>query len=64
MRLSVKHWTLLILLAVVALAPLVFPSSFYYRVFSLIFINALLDVAKAMAGMPELPSSHQTDPDS
>jgi len=41
MRLSVKHWTLLILLAVVALAPLVFPSSFYYRVFSLIFINAL-----------------------
>ena len=31
---------------------------------TLIFINALLDVAKAMAGMPELPSSHQTDPDS
>lgn len=30
----------------------------------LIFINALLDVAKAMVGIPELPPSHQTDPDS
>ncbi len=41
MRLSAKHWTLLILLLIVALAPLLFPSSFYYRVFALIFINAL-----------------------
>ncbi len=31
---------------------------------TLIFINALLDVAKAMAGIPELRPSHQTDPDS
>lgn len=31
---------------------------------TLIFINALLDIAKAMMGMPELPPSHQTDPDS
>lgn len=38
---SGKHWTLIVLLALLALAPLVFPSSFYYRVFALIFINAL-----------------------
>lgn len=30
---------------------------------TLIFINALLDIAKAMVGIPELPPSHQTDPD-
>lgn len=30
---------------------------------ALIFINALLDIAKAMVGIPELPPSHQTDPD-
>ncbi len=41
MRLSPKHATLLILLAIIALAPLVFPSSFYYRIFALIFINGL-----------------------
>ncbi len=41
MRLSPKHWTLAILLAVIALAPLVFPSSFYYRVFALIYVNGL-----------------------
>lgn len=29
----------------------------------LIFVNALLDIAKAMVGIPELPPSHQTDPD-
>ncbi len=41
MRLSTKHATLLLLLAILALAPLLFPSSFYYRVFALIFVNAL-----------------------
>ncbi len=29
----------------------------------LIFVNSLLDIAKAMVGIPELPPSHQTDPD-
>lgn len=41
MRLSVKHATLLVLLAITALAPLFFPSSFYYRVGALIFVNGL-----------------------
>lgn len=30
----------------------------------LIFLNAALDVAKALAGIPELLPSHRTDPDS
>jgi branched-chain amino acid transport system permease protein len=41
MRLSAKHRTLLILAVLVVLAPLLFPSSFYYRVGSLIFVNGL-----------------------
>jgi len=41
MPLQAKHWTLIALLAVLVLAPFLFPSSFYYRVFALIFINAL-----------------------
>ncbi len=41
MSLSPKLRTLLILLLVMAVAPLLFPSSFYYRVFALIFINGL-----------------------
>lgn len=41
MRLSEKHWTLLILAALVALTPFFFPSSYYYRVGSLIFINGI-----------------------
>ena len=41
MRLSRKHLTLLTLAALIVLAPAVFPSNFYYRVGSLIFVNGL-----------------------
>ncbi len=41
MRLSPRLATLLALAALIALAPLVFPSSFYYRIGALIFINGL-----------------------
>lgn len=40
-RLSTKHATLLALLFLIAVAPVFFPSSFYYRVGALIFVNAL-----------------------
>lgn len=41
MRLSHKTATLLVLFGLIALAPLFFPSSFYYRVGALIFVNGL-----------------------
>ncbi|MBU9697326.1 branched-chain amino acid ABC transporter permease [Rhodobacteraceae bacterium HSP-20] len=41
MRLTVKSATLLGLVALIALAPLFFPSGFYYRVGALIFVNGL-----------------------
>jgi branched-chain amino acid transport system permease protein len=41
MRLTTKTATLLALVALIALAPLFFPSSFYYRVGALIFVNGL-----------------------
>lgn len=41
MRLGEKYWTLLVLLVVVAISPAFFPSNYYYRVASLIFINGL-----------------------
>lgn len=41
MRLSSKVTTLLILAAVIAIAPVFFPSSYYFRVGSLIFVNGL-----------------------
>ncbi len=41
MRLSHKYSALLVLLAVVAVAPLFFPSSYYYRVASLVCVNGL-----------------------
>ena len=41
MRVSAKTWTLIALAVVIALAPLVFPSSYYYRVGALILINGL-----------------------
>jgi branched-chain amino acid transport system permease protein len=41
MKLSSKHLTLLVLAAIVLLAPLGFPSNFYYRIGSLIFVNGL-----------------------
>ncbi|WP_353620680.1 branched-chain amino acid ABC transporter permease [Paracoccus sediminicola] len=41
MRMTAKTATLLILLALIALSPIFFPSNFYYRVGALIFINGL-----------------------
>lgn len=39
--LSSKHLTLLILAAIILIAPFGFPSNFYYRIGSLIFVNGL-----------------------
>lgn len=39
--LSPKYLTLVIFVVLIALAPLLFPSSFYYRIGALIFINGL-----------------------
>lgn len=41
MRLGEKYWTLLVLLVLVVISPAFFPSNYYYRVASLIFINGL-----------------------
>lgn len=41
MRLTPKSATLLALVVLIALAPVFFPSGFYYRVGALIFVNAL-----------------------
>lgn len=41
MRLTAKSATLLALVVLIALAPVFFPSGFYYRVGALIFVNAL-----------------------
>jgi branched-chain amino acid transport system permease protein len=41
MRLSSKATALLVLALLVALAPLLFPSGFYYRVGALIFVNGI-----------------------
>lgn len=40
-RLSSKQVTLLVLLVLIALAPLFFPSSYYLRIGSLVFVNSL-----------------------
>lgn len=41
MRLTASHWTLILLVAAILVAPLFFPSNYYYRVGSLIFVNGL-----------------------
>ena len=41
MKISAKSATLLMLVVLVALSPLLFPSNFYYRVGALIFVNAI-----------------------
>ncbi|MEB8386461.1 branched-chain amino acid ABC transporter permease [Rhodobacteraceae bacterium KMM 6894] len=41
MKLSSKHMALLILAVLIALSPLFFPSSYYFRVGSLIFVNSI-----------------------
>ena len=41
MKLSAKSATLLVLVTLVALSPVLFPSGYYYRVGALIFVNAI-----------------------
>lgn len=41
MRISPKHATLLVLALLIALTPFFFPSSYYFRVGSLLFVNGL-----------------------
>ena len=41
MKISAKTATLLVLIALVALSPVLFPSGYYYRVGALIFVNAI-----------------------
>lgn len=41
MRMSSKHVILIVMAALIAVAPLFFPSGYYFRVGSLIFVNAL-----------------------
>lgn len=41
MKLSNKHTALLVLAALIAITPLFFPSSYYFRVGSLIFVNSI-----------------------
>ncbi len=41
MRLTSKQATLLVLATLIALAPLFFPSTFYYRIGALVFVNGL-----------------------
>lgn len=40
-KLSPAGWALLILFVAIAIAPILFPSSYYYRIGTLIFINGL-----------------------
>lgn len=41
MKISAKSATLLVLVVLVALSPMLFPSGYYYRVGALIFVNAI-----------------------
>lgn len=41
MKLSAKHATIALLLAVIAIAPVFFPSAYYYRIGSVVYVNAL-----------------------
>jgi len=41
MTITAKHRTLIILAALIALAPLFFPSAYYFRVGSTLFVNAI-----------------------
>ena len=41
MKLSVKHSTLLLLVAIIAIAPFFFPSAYYFRIGSVVYVNAL-----------------------
>jgi branched-chain amino acid transport system permease protein len=41
MKLSAKKSTLLVLIAIIALAPFLFPSAFYFRIGSVVFVNSI-----------------------
>jgi branched-chain amino acid transport system permease protein len=41
MKLSPKHATLLVLVVLIAVTPFFFPSGYYFRVGSLLFVNGL-----------------------
>jgi len=41
LTLSRKHWTLLIVAALIVIAPTFFPSAYYFRIGSVLFVNAL-----------------------
>lgn len=41
MKLSAKHSTLLLLAAIIAIAPVFFPSAYYFRIGSVVYVNAL-----------------------
>lgn len=41
MKLSGKHSTLLLLVAIIAIAPFFFPSAYYFRIGSVVYVNAL-----------------------
>ena len=41
MKLSAKHSTLLLLAVIIALAPIFFPSAYYFRIGSVVYVNAL-----------------------
>lgn len=41
MKLSAKQSTLLVLILIIALAPFFFPSAFYFRIGSVVFVNAV-----------------------
>lgn len=41
MKLSAKHATLVLLAAIIAIAPMFFPSAYYFRIGSVVYVNAL-----------------------
>ena len=57
-RLGHRHWTLIIIAAVIALLPLIFPTSYYLRVASLVWVSAFaaigLNILMGQAGQVSL----------
>jgi branched-chain amino acid transport system permease protein len=57
-RLGRRYWTLLIVAAVIALLPLIFPTSYYLRVASLVWVSAFaaigLNILMGQAGQVSL----------
>ena len=57
-RLGHRHWTLIIIAALIALLPLIFPTSYYLRVASLVWVSAFaaigLNILMGQAGQVSL----------